>query len=89
MDSIKYDITATSSPMMPKLGRGTECIRLLISQISPDMREVIVPMLFPALGAYISETEFMYPDHTWKKHQANNRFMFSFTFPIRLTHIVP
>lgn len=45
MDSIKYDITATSSPMMPKLGRGTECIRLLISQISPDMREVIVPML--------------------------------------------
>ena len=67
MDSIKYDITATSSPMMPKLGRGTECIRLLISQISPDMREVIVPMLFPALGAYISETEFMYPDHTWKE----------------------
>ena len=71
MDSIKYDITATSSPMMPKLGRGTECLRLLISQISPDMREVIVPMLFPALGAYISETEFMYPDNTWKKHRAN------------------
>ena len=52
---------------MPFLGKGTECIRLLVSQISPDMRETIVPMLFPALGAYISGAEFQYADHTWKE----------------------
>jgi hypothetical protein len=64
---MKYDITKQASPMMPYLGKGTECIKLLVSQISPDMREVIVPMLFPALGAYIFGTEFMYPDNTWKE----------------------
>ena len=47
---MKYDITKQASPMMPYLGKGTECIKLLVSQISPDMREVIVPMLFSALG---------------------------------------
>ena len=56
---MKYDITKQASPMMPYLGKGTECIKLLVSQISPDMREVIVPMLFPALGAYIFGTEFI------------------------------
>ncbi len=47
---MKYDITKQASPMMPYLGKGTECIKLLVSQISPDMREVIVSMLFSALG---------------------------------------
>jgi hypothetical protein len=42
---MKYDITKQASSMMPYLGKSTECIKLLVSQISPDMREVIVPML--------------------------------------------
>ncbi len=64
---MKYDITATESPKMPHLGKGTECIRLILSQISPDMREAILPMIFPALGAHICGTEFQYPDLTWKE----------------------
>lgn len=64
---MKYDITASESPKMPHLGKGTECIRLIVSQISPDMREAILPMIFPALGAHICGTEFQYPDLTWKE----------------------
>ena len=52
---------------MPNLGKGTECIRLLLSQTSKDMHEPLVPMLFPVLGAHISGTEFQYPDLTWKE----------------------
>lgn len=59
----KYNLT--SQPMMPNLGKGTECIKLLVSQISPDMREAIVPMLFPGLGAYVTGTEFQYVSNKW------------------------
>ena len=52
---------------MPNLGKGTECIRLLLSQTSKDMHEPLVPMLFPILGAHISGSEFQYPDLTWKE----------------------
>lgn len=62
-----YEITSTTAPKMPSLGKGTECIQLLASQISPDMREAIVPMLFPTLASYVSGTEFQYPDNTWKE----------------------
>lgn len=65
--SMKYDITKKSAPAMPTLGRGTECIKLLLSQASKDMHEPLVPMLFPILGAHVSGTEFQYPDLTWKE----------------------
>ena len=52
---------------MPALGKGTECIKLLLSQISENMQEPMVPMLFPVLGAHISGTEFLYPDNSWKE----------------------
>ena len=64
---MKYDIANTVAPAMPNLGRGTECIRILLSQTSKDMHEPLVPMLFPILGAHISGTEFQYPDLTWKE----------------------
>ena len=50
-----------TSPTMPRLGKGTECVKLLLSQVSKDMREPITPMLFPILGAQFSNTEFVYP----------------------------
>ena len=43
---------------MPNLGKGTECIKLLLTQASKDMHEPFVPMLFPSLGAHISGAEF-------------------------------
>ena len=64
---MKYDVSKTVSPKMPPLGKGTECIRLLLSQVSKDMYEPLVPMFFPILGAHVSGTEFMYPDNTWKE----------------------
>ena len=64
---MKYDVTKPTVPAMPKLGKGTECIQLLQSQISKDNHVAFVPMLFPVLGAHMSGTEFQYPDLSWKE----------------------
>ena len=64
---MNYDITKKSAPTMPTLGKGTECIKILLSQASKDMREPLVPMLFPILVAHMSGSEFQYPDLTWKE----------------------
>ena len=64
---MKYDITKPTAPVMPNLGRGTDCIKLLLSQASKDMYEPLVPMLFPVLGAHMSGADFQYPDLTWKE----------------------
>ena len=64
---MKYDISKTTAPAMPALGKGTECIKLLLTQTSKDMHEPLVPMLFPSLGAHISGAEFQYPDRSWKE----------------------
>ena len=52
---------------MPRLGKGTECIKILLSQVSKDMHAPLIPMLFPILGAHVSGSEFQYPDLTWKE----------------------
>ena len=62
-----YDISKSASPKMPNLGKGTECIKLLLSQASKDMHEPLVPMFFPVLGAHVSGSEFQYPDLSWKE----------------------
>ena len=64
---MKYDISKRKAPEMPTLGKGTECIRLLLSQASKDMHEPLVPMLFPSLAAHISGAEFQYTDLIWKE----------------------
>ncbi len=62
---MKYEISKATAPAMPTLGKGTECIKLLLSQASKDMHEPLVPMLFPSLGAHISGAEFKYPDNKY------------------------
>ena len=64
---MRYDISKSSAPKMPTLGKGTECIKLLLSQTSKDMHTPLVPMLFPVLGAHVSGAEFQYPDLSWKE----------------------
>ena len=64
---MKYDISKLTAPKMPNLGKGTECIKILLSQVSKDMHEPLVPMLFPVLGAHVNGSEFQYPDLTWKE----------------------
>ena len=44
-----YDISKATAPAMPYLGKGTECIKLLLSQSSKDMREPLVPIFFIAM----------------------------------------
>ena len=63
---MRYDISRNKAPEMPNLGKGTECIKILLSQASKDMYEPLVPMLFPVLGARVCGTEFQYPDLIWK-----------------------
>ena len=62
-----YDISKPTAPAMPKLGNGLECIKLIASQISPDMREAIIPAIFPALSAYVSGAKFQYADLSYKE----------------------
>ena len=57
---MKYNISKTTVPKMPNLGKGTECVQLLLSQVSKDMHQPIVPMLFPILGAHVSGAEFIF-----------------------------
>ena len=64
---MRYDISKPTAPVMPNLGKGTEFIKLLLSQASKDMHEPLVPMFFPILGAHISGAEFQYPDYSWKE----------------------
>ncbi len=64
---MRYDISKATAPAMPALGKGTECIKILLTQVSGNMQEPLVPMFFPVLGAHISGTEFQYPDFSWKE----------------------
>ena len=63
---MKYDISKASAPKMPTLGKGTECLQILLSQASKDMHEPLVPMLFPSLGAQVSVAEFQHSNQIWK-----------------------
>ena len=62
-----YNIFDRTAPAMPKPRKGTEIVKLLLSQASKDMHEPLVPMLFPSLGAHTSGAEFQYPDRSWKE----------------------
>ena len=63
---MEYDINKPSFPKMPSLGKGTECIKILLSQASKDIQDPMISMFFPSLGAYVSGAEFQYPDRSWK-----------------------
>ena len=60
---MRYDISKSTAPKMPNLGKGTECIKILLSQALKGIQESLVPMLFPVLGAHISDTKIQYLDY--------------------------
>ena len=60
-----YNIFDSKAPVMPKPTKGTDCIKLLLSQASKDMREPLVPMAIPALAAHLSDVKFMYSDNRY------------------------
>lgn len=56
-----------SAPVMPKLGKGTEILKLILSQVSKDMREPIAPMVFPPLASHLQGVEVMYSSNRYKE----------------------
>ena len=49
--TIEYNIFNNLAPAMPKPGKGTEIVKTILSQASKEMREVLLPMAFPAMEA--------------------------------------
>ena len=64
---MNYDITIPSAPKMPRLGKGSECVKILLILVLKDIDEPLIPMLFPIFGALVSCTKFQNPDLTWKE----------------------
>ena len=62
-----YDIFSVTKPAMPKVPKTAKIIDLLLKNVSSDMREPLVPLLFPLLGSRISDAKFLYPDNTYKE----------------------
>ena len=60
-----YDIFNSKAPAMPKPSKGTEFVKLLLSQASKDMREPLVPMAIPALSAHLTDVQLMYSDNKY------------------------
>ena len=62
---MNYNIFSNVAPAMPRPSKGTEICKLLLSQVSKDMREPLVPMTIPALAAHLAGVEFMYCDNQY------------------------
>ena len=62
---MKYEISKATAPAMPNLGKGTEIVKLLLSQVSKEMQEPLLPMTIPALAAHVSDVELMYSDNKY------------------------
>ena len=60
---MNYNVFSKTAPKMPNTGRGSEFIKIILSKASSDMREVLLPMCFPALAAHLSEVTFTYSDN--------------------------
>ena len=66
---MKYDITKHAAPKMPKLGKGTECIKILLfwaSKKLKSMHEHLVLMFLPIFFAHVSGSENQHSDLIWK-----------------------
>ena len=64
---MSYDLFSLKAPMMPTVPKTAKIIDLLTKNVSNDMREPIVPLLFPLLSSRISNAKFLYADNTFKE----------------------
>ena len=58
-----YNIFGKTAPTMPKPNKGTEFVKIALSQASKDMQEVLISMAKPALSAHLTDTKFTYSDN--------------------------
>ena len=71
-----YDIFSILPPAMPRLGKGTEIIRLYTSQVSPEMREAITPMPFSAFASHLQGVKVMFSSNRFLElHGQINHFI--------------
>jgi hypothetical protein len=59
---MKYEISNKTVPKMPTLGKGTECIQILLSLASKTIPIPLVPMLSSLLGAHVGVFKFQHLD---------------------------
>ena len=64
---VEYNISKSTPPGMPNLVRGTKCMLFLLSKVSKDMHQSIVPILFSLLESHASGAKFMRLDRKWKE----------------------
>ena len=57
-----YDILKTTAPQMPTSRKGTQFVNFILSKASKDMREPLLPMIFPALSVHLTSVSFTYLD---------------------------
>lgn len=57
-----YNLFDGVAPAMPKPKKGTEVVGFLLSKASKDMREVLFPMVMPAMAAHLTGVRFAYSD---------------------------
>lgn len=62
---MNYNIFDSAAPAMPQPGKGTEIVKLLLSQVSKEMREPLLPMTIPALAAHVADVKVMYSDNKY------------------------
>ena len=60
---MSYDIFKRTVPAMPKPSKGTEFVKLMLSQASNDMKTVLVPMALPAISARMTGVKAKYSDN--------------------------
>jgi hypothetical protein len=51
---------------MPRQGKGSECIKILLSKASKVVFEPLIMMFFLIFGAQMSDTKFQKPGLKWK-----------------------
>ena len=61
-----YDITKKTVHTMPRQGKGSKCVKILLSKASKDVFEPLIMMFFLIVGAQMSYTKFQKPGLKWK-----------------------
>ena len=61
-----YDITKKTVHTMSRQGKGSECIKIMLSKASKVVFEPLIMMFFLIFGAQMSDTKFQKPGLKWK-----------------------
>ena len=61
-----YDITTKTVHTMSRQGKGSKCIKIMLSKASKVVFEPLIMMFFLIFGAQMSDTKFQKPGLKWK-----------------------